>query len=184
MKIIKWAVITMVIVVILLLILYGYYGGFRKVSFQQSEQGGEILVYEEVIGDYKQSGKIILGIYNSLRNEEKIETSKSFGIYYDNPQEVDKNKLHSEVGCILEASDSVKLTGLKNKYKIKIFPKSTYITTEFPYMGRLSILIGVMKVYPALNKYSKENRFKEKGAVMEIYDIPGKKILYRKIIEK
>jgi len=41
-----------------------------------------------------------------------------------------------------------------------------------------------MKVYPALNKFAKQNGFNEESAVMEIYDVPNKKILYRKEIIK
>jgi len=44
----------------------------------------------------------------------------------------------------------------------------------------MSIIMGIMKVYPALNKYISENNLSEEGFVMEIYDVPGKKIIYRK----
>ena len=41
-----------------------------------------------------------------------------------------------------------------------------------------------MKVYPALNKFAKQNGFNEESAVMEMYDIPNKKLLYRKELIK
>ena len=41
-----------------------------------------------------------------------------------------------------------------------------------------------MKVYPALNKYAIQNGYNEEGLVMEIYDIPNNKILYRKELNK
>jgi len=170
--------------IVLSVIVYAYYGGFKKVNFQSSLQGGETLVYEELTGDYKQSAAVMDKIYNSLLNDEKIETFKGFGIYYDNPQEVEKNKLRSAVGCILEETDSIKLNELKKKYKIKTCPTDTYITTEFPFKGKMSVMIGILKVYPAMNKYIKENGLSEKGAVMEIYDTPNEKILYRKEIAR
>lgn len=46
----------------------------------------------------------------------------------------------------------------------------------------MSVMFSVMKVYPALQKYISKKGFKEEGAVIEIYDIPNKKILYRKEI--
>ena len=46
------------------------------------------------------------------------------------------------------------------------------------------IMMGIMKVYPAMNRFVGENGFNEEGLVMEIYDIPGKKIVYRKEIVK
>jgi hypothetical protein len=39
-----------------------------------------------------------------------------------------------------------------------------------------------MKVYPAIEKFVEENGYKKEGAVMEIYDVPNKKIVYRKEI--
>jgi hypothetical protein len=41
-----------------------------------------------------------------------------------------------------------------------------------------------MKVYPVLNNFVKLNGFKEDSFVMEIYDIPNNKILYRKELIK
>ena len=39
-----------------------------------------------------------------------------------------------------------------------------------------------MKVYPAMNRFVRENVFDEDGWVMEIYDMPDRKIVYRKEI--
>jgi len=54
-----------------------------------------------------------------------------------------------------------------------------YIVTEFPHKGNMSIIVSIMKVYPALNKYMEENGYEQNVPVMEIYDMPNKKILYR-----
>jgi len=182
MKTIKVILSVISAIIILAIIAYAYYGGFKKVTFQTSEQGGEILVYEELTGDYNKSGVVMDRVYNSLLKDEKTETFKGFGIYYDNPKEIERSKLRSVVGCILEKTDSAKLKDLTHKYKIKSCPKGTYITTEFPFKGKMSVMIGIMKVYPAMSKYIKEKGLSEKGAVMEIYDTPNKKILYRKEI--
>lgn len=180
----KVILFVIVLLVVLVISLYAYYGGFKKIEFCITVQGGETLVYEELTGDYKKGGAVMDRLYYSLLNTDKIETFKGFGIYYDDPQKVEKSKLHSEVGCILEKVDSVKLMDLKQKYKIKTYPTGTYITTEFPSKGKISMIIGIMKVYPALKKYIREHGYSEKGAVMEIYDIPNKKIWYRKGIVK
>ena len=39
-----------------------------------------------------------------------------------------------------------------------------------------------MKVYPALNRYIRNYNLSEDGYVMEIYDVPNKRIIYRKEI--
>jgi hypothetical protein len=42
----------------------------------------------------------------------------------------------------------------------------------------MSIIMGIVKVYPALNCYSKNQNLSEDGYVMEIYDMPSRKIVY------
>lgn len=176
----KTILILLAILIIALVAFYAYYGGFKKIHISISKSGGEVLIYEKIQGDYKQSGAIMDKIYDALLNEDKIETFKGFGIYYDNPQKVEKSELRSEAGCVLEKKDLDKLPILENKYTIRTFPEKKYIITEFPYKGKTSIFFSIMKVYPALNKYSKLNGYKEDSPVMEIYDIPNGKILYRK----
>jgi hypothetical protein len=145
--------------------------------------GGETLIYEKISGEYKQSGKVMDKIYYALLNEDKVETYKGFGIYYDNPQKVEASKLRSEAGCILEEKDTEKLPALEKKYAVRTFPTAKYITTEFPFKNKMAVMLSLMKVYPALNQFAKKNGFKEDGATMEIYDIPNKRIIYRKAIE-
>ncbi|PXV65541.1 GyrI-like small molecule binding protein [Dysgonomonas alginatilytica] len=177
--------IILVVVTVLLaivLIAYIYYGGLSKVTVKEKIQGGEILVYEEVVGDYAQTGKYTDKVYYELLNNEGIETTKGFGIFYDNPQEVEKSKLRSEVGCIVEGLDSVQIADLAGKYKVRTYPQANYVTAEFPFKGHMSIMIGLMKVYSQIDKYIKEHGINDKGAIMEIYDVPNKKIIYRKEI--
>jgi hypothetical protein len=184
MKTIKTILIVLAVLVIALAAFYAYYGGFKKINVSVSKSGGDILIYEKIQGDYKQSGVIMDKIYYALLNEDNVETFKGFGIYYDNPKKVEKSKLRSEAGCILEKKDIDKLPMLENKYTIRTFPEKEYIITEFPYKGKASIFFGIMKVPPALNKYAKLNGYKEDSPVMEIYDVPNNKISYRKELIK
>jgi len=163
----------------ILMAIYAYYGGFKTITFKEEEQGGETIVYEEMIGDYRQTPKVQDKIYYSLLNNDKIETTKGFGIYYDNPKEVEKIKLRSEIGCIVEGLDSETVAKLAQKYKIKTLPKTLCIVTEFPFKGMLSVFVGIMKVYPAFEKYCKQNGLSD-SPMMEIYDVPNKNIVYRK----
>ena len=180
----KIALIILGLVVIFLAALFIYYGGLRRVEFNIAKQGGETLVYVEQTGDYSKSAGPIDKMCYSLLNEEGIETFRGFGIFYDNPQKVEKSRLRSEVGNILEDPDPAILKKLEGKYNIKTLPEKEYIVTEFPYRGKLSVMMGIMKVYPAMNRFVKENGFDEDGWVMEIYDMPGKKIVYRKEMVK
>lgn len=178
-KILKALLIILVVLVIGVTAIYAYFGGFKSIKIEVKEAGGEIFVYENVTGDYSQSPLVMDSIYYSLIDYYKIETTKGAGIYYDNPQYKDKSHLRSEVGCIIDIPlDSLKMAELSQKYKVKILPKTTYLTTEFPHKGMLSVMVGIMKVYPAITKYSEENGFKD-SPVMEIYNMPSKTIFYR-----
>ncbi len=180
----KIALIILGLIVVIIAALFIYYGGLRRVDFSIAKQGGETLVYVEQTGDYSKSAGPIDKMYYSLLNEEGIETFRGFGIYYDNPQKVEKSRLRSEVGNILEDPDPAILKKLEGRYNIKTLTEKEYIVTEFPYRGKMSVMMGIMKVYPAMNRFVKENGFDEDGWVMEIYDIPGKKIVYRKEMVK
>jgi DNA gyrase inhibitor GyrI len=181
MKIILIIIAIIIALIALLVAFYAYYDGFKTVNFRIEEQGGETLVYENVVGDYKQASTVSNKIYYELLNNEKIETTKGFGIYYDNPKNVEKSKLRSEVGCIVENIDSATLAGLAEKYQVKTLPQKQCIVTEFPFKGGMSIMVGIMKVYPALAKYIENEKLKD-SPIMEIYDVPNKVIIYRKEI--
>lgn len=175
----KTTLIILGAVLVLLVLVYAYYGGFKKISFHVETTGGETMVYESVIGDYSQTPKYTDKIYYALLNDEKIETTKGIGIFYDNPKNVAKEQLRSEVGCLLNNADSATLEQLSGQYKLKTLPVDDYIVTEFPMKGGLSFMVGILKVYPALNKYAQEHGYKD-SPITEIYDVPNKKITYRK----
>lgn len=121
-------------------------------------------------------------IYYTLLNNYDIETYCGFGIYFDNPKNVEKSKLRSEIGCIVEKRDSSKVLQIEEGIQVKTFPVNSYLVTEFPYKGKLSVLFSLMKVYPCINKYLKNNGYNTHGSIMEIYDMKNKKIIYRKEI--
>lgn len=181
----KLKIVLLVILVFAaaLLGVYTYYGGFNKVECKVVHTGGETFVYEDMKGDYSQSPIVMDKIYNALV-KEKIKSTVGCGIYYDNPQEVEKSKLRSEQGCIIDVKDSVIITDLQKRYKVKTIPETDYLVAEFPFKGKTSIMLGIMKVYPAINQYVKANGLSEKGVVIELYDTPNKKIIYRKEIVK
>ncbi len=180
----KMALYILAVIVIILVGVYTYWGGFERVDVSVHYEGGEFLVYEEIKGDYKQSAAVMDKIYYSLLNDYKIETTKGFGIYYDNPQITDKDKLRSEAGCILNGKYTEHYEDINSRFKMKIFPRDRYIIAEFPYKSKVSVLLSVFKVYPALNKYAKQNAWCLDTPVMEIYDVPNNRILYRKEIKE
>lgn len=161
---------------------YWYYGGFHPVGIKELQSGGELVVYEDIVGDYSQAGAVSNRLYYTLLYRDTLNTSKGFGMFYDNPQKIEKDKLHSEAGCIIQGVDSTRLQRLKARYKIKKLEEKTYITAELPLKGYISILIGLSKVYPAITKYCIEKGYSEDSPVTEIYDMEQKTITYRKEI--
>jgi len=180
MKMMKILIVVIVLLIFALLAGYAWLGGFSKVTVYKKVQGGETVVYHSLTGDYKQSAGAMDDIYYRLKNDYQIETFKGFGIFYDNPQKVEKSKLRSEAGCIIEHTDTSRLPELPENLKRKVLPEKEYLVTEFPYKGKMSVMASLMKVYPALNKYTKEHNLNPDGAVTEIYDVPAGKIYYRK----
>jgi hypothetical protein len=173
-------IIVLIFLFSLVLIPLAFYGFFKKVVFTIEEEGGEILVYENMLGDYKNSGEIMDKIYFSLNEEYKIHSTKGFGIYYDNPQEIEKSKLRSEIGCIIEEVGIEKIVEIEKKFRVKTFPKAKYLRTEFPYKNKLSVFVALLKIYPAFHRFLTKKKLEKGGFIMEIYDMPNKKIIYRK----
>ena len=175
-KIVSGVIVSLVI---LAAMMYINYGGLSTISFQIKKEGGETLVYQDMKGPYKNTGKAINKISNDLERQFQIETDKEFGLFFDDPRKVKKSNLRSEVGCILQNKDTTGFYWLKSKFNVRVCPVKDYITAEFPYKGKVSIMIGLMKVYPALKKYVKLNGYTEARPIMEIYDMPNNKIFYR-----
>lgn len=181
MKALRIILIILSVLLVLIIGIYAFYGGFKKIEVRIEEQGGEMVVYEEVTGDYMQTHEVSDKIYYSLLNDDKIETTKGIGIYYDDPGKVAKENLRSEIGCVVENIDSATVAILSEKYNVKTLPVQNYIVTEFPMNGFMSIMIGIMKVYPALDKYGEEHGYGD-SPIIEIYDNVNEKTIYRQEI--
>ena len=172
--------IILSVVFLLLLSAFAYYGGFEKIVIKKDTLGGETIVYKTIKGDYKQTKEASDEVYDYLLNELKIETFQGIGIFYDDPKKVSKENLRSEIGCVITPEDLARLKESGCTYAIKTLPVEACITTEFPYKGMPAILIGMIKVYPAIEKYIKEHQLSNESPLIEVYDIPNKKTIYRK----
>lgn len=51
------------------------------------------------------------------------------------------------------------------------------VVAEFPYKGKMSIIIGIFKVYPKLSAYIKEHKYNQ-TPIMELYDQPNERLEY------
>ena len=159
-----------------------YSGLFAKIQFEEKDFGGEMLVYKEHIGDYSKVAPVMDEIYQKLKDEEQIDAAVGFGIYYDKPGDVPREQLRSEVGCVLPEAYKDQVAALEEKYQIKEFPMQPCIIAEMPYRNKTSIILGVFKTYPKLEKIVQEKGYGV-NPVMERYDMANKRILYIMPIE-
>ncbi len=169
---------TVILVIIIFIATYlVYHGLFIGPKFTEEKRGPYYMVCEKHIGDYSKTAKVMDRIYFSLLNNEKIISTRGFGLYYDNPSEVDKKNLRSIVGCLLDGQYKDRIDQLKKKYRIEEFPASWCLATAFPYRSELSILMGVIKVYPKLNRIMEKKEYPQ-VPIMEIYDPNNGRIDY------
>lgn len=167
---------SLIVVIVIIMAYLIYLGLFTSVRFSKKNIGPYYLVCEKYIGAYSNTGEVMDRIYNELK-KDNVDAERGFGLYYDNPREVEESKLRSIVGCILERDYHNRLNELKKKYRIELFPQTQCITTSFPYKGTLSIFMGIIKVYPGLSEEIEKGGYKQ-VPVMEIYDSARGKIDY------
>lgn len=176
----RWFIAFFSIFFIVIIWFFAYYWFFNNTNIYIAERWWEYIVYEEYIWDYAKSSEVIDKIYYELLDNEKIETYRWVWIFYDNPKKVKKENLRSDLWNILEKKDEWRVEELEKKYNIKQIPRKEYIISEFPIRWGFSYFIWIMKIYPKLNKFSEKNWYLEDTTVIEIYDIPNSKIIYRK----
>ena len=135
--------IIVVLGIIALLIYLSRYGLFASVIITEKSTGPYLLVYKKHIGDYKNVGPVMDKLFYDLKDNHAITTTKGFGLYYDKPQDVAKEKLRSIVGCIVEGIPIEDLKTISSKYGIKEYSISKSVVAEFPYKGKMSIILGI-----------------------------------------
>lgn len=160
------------------------YGGFIKISPEIKECRSEILVYKKITGDFDQRYKASKRIFQKLIRDTKILSCKSFVIYYENPKHTGKFSIPYDIGCMLDPYDLKRKEEICTDFNITEFPAGKYLVAEFPYINRISISLGILKVFPVLDHYAKNHGYKIDTPVLEIWDVPQNKIIYRKVLIK
>ncbi|MGE5480291.1 MAG: hypothetical protein ACM3U1_07660 [Chloroflexota bacterium] len=179
MKILKYVLIGLGVIIVAVFGYLIYLGIFASVDIRKGTEGGELLVYERVVGNFSKVGEPMERISKTLKDKYGLENVDCMAIYYDNPEQVPQEKLRSDAGCLIPAGVKVDTAALARKFSVKLIPRKEYIITDFPYHGTPSIFVSVMKVYPALKKYFAENKVNGEFQIAEIYDMKQVKIRYR-----
>mmetsp|Transcript_28635 Transcript_28635/g.80650 ORF Transcript_28635/g.80650 Transcript_28635/m.80650 type:complete len:183 (+) Transcript_28635:229-777(+) len=154
-------------------------GVFRRVEWSPGSLEGFSYVYVEHKGAYRNIGPKYCELSKLLQEagvKVSRHTNRAIGIFYDDPAKVDASQLRSVAGYMVPPGDLAvaKEAGLS---VATVAPQASGLKAEFPLIGMLSIIVSVMKVYPALSKHCKASGADHKE-VAEIYDFPKKKIEY------
>lgn len=173
----KYVLSALCLIILAVVLVLAYYGLFASVVIEEKEKGGFVLVYEMHRGPYQEVAGIIERISASLLGEYNITASRGFGLYYDDPRAVRKEDLRSIAGCILDGQSDERIAYIGERYKTAQYPKTKSVTAEFPFRGKLSIFLGIVKVYPKLGEYMVQHDYPP-VPIMEIYDSAGKKTHY------
>ncbi|XP_060766898.1 testis-expressed protein 264 homolog [Neoarius graeffei] len=149
------------LLLLLLLSVYVVYSGLLTeihISTGSSAVKTITVAYKYREGPYKESGLLFA---ESCRIAPELPT---VGVFYDDPKKVPGPKCRCAVGSILSEGDqrpSAELQELYEKFGFRIFtfPEVTHVvSSRFPNRTRLSIILGVLRVYPQLNCYIKDRK--------------------------
>lgn len=155
-----------------------YLGAFNRIEVEIREVGPYNVFYRAQRGPYRQTQETLDAIGEIIR-QAGHEPALGFGIYHDNPREVPQERLRSEAGYILASISADLATRLRGNGLFKHIPRRSYYVAEFPYRNRLSILLGIMRVYPRLMQAVEEREGPDqKKYSLEIYDFKNRKTIY------
>jgi DNA gyrase inhibitor GyrI len=163
----KTAIVVALLALLIVLGYLAYSGLFTTVTVTEADAGPFALMVQDQKGDYGQTGRTI-GALRKTAKAAGIESEAGCGIFLDNPREVKKENLRAQVGLVIKASDKDKVRRLPAEIKYKFLPQSKCLTAVFPFRTKLSIMAGIMRAYPALQKAVAERKLQRVPA-LEIY---------------
>lgn len=168
MKIFKIVLSALTALACALLVFVWYSGFFSKVEIEKYQSGPYHIVYKEFIGSYSDLSFRLEQIKNDLVTYG-IDEFVGFNMYLVDPQNKSENELRSYCGALIADRHLAKLDLILAKYNHMHLDKRLRLFVKFDYRNQFSIIAGTYKVYPAIEKYSKENGI-EQQALYEFYD--------------
>jgi len=168
---------TLVIIVVGIIASYIVYQGalftpivIKKLSFPELN-----IAYTTFIGPYHKAYPNVKTVEAFLQEKYGKDFSQEpcFGIYYDNPKEVDPSKCRSVIGKILPSNIIPgKSEGAVSFGKIESMKDTASV--DYPMRSILSIYAGIFRVYPKLSQfYDSLPKGTPRGASFELYGFHG-----------
>lgn len=163
---IRYVLLPLLIAVIVFVsYLFSYLGYFKPVLIEEKTVPAMHLLYKEHFGPYHKIAPVIEEVEHWAR-EQKIDCSKSFGYYLDNPDVVEEGRLRSWGGCLIDANTALPPV-LPEGFKTAELPEHKYVVATF----EGSPAIGPQRVYPRVYDYVEKRRLHPAGPVLEQYVI-------------
>lgn len=155
------------------IVLFLFYSGyFTPLKFKTIDLPEITLALIPYIGAYKTSSTLQVELFEALK-DAGLDVDSSAGIYFDNPKEVEETKNRSLIGVVIKADDKEKFLALESDARLVELRAQKVLHTDFAYKSGLSILLAIMKVYPAILKRAKRQAFEVYESI-EVYDFPNK----------
>lgn len=152
---------------------------FSKVEIQKTVFPETRIAYVTYVGDYSQAYKQTSVVEQAIKSAYNVDLTREpcFGLYYDNPQKVDKEKCRCIVGKIIPTEFSEKEA--PEGVVFDVIPRiDSILHVEYPLRSILSIFAGMSRVYKAISNYTQQNKSEIKTAMLEVYGYKSNKILF------
>jgi hypothetical protein len=172
--------ILAIVIAISLLAFFGlsYYAGILdKIDVSLADAGPYNLIYRQHKGPYGGVRAVVYDVSRYLSEKRAIAPRTGFAVFYDNVRR-QRMKKQEELRSIAGYVTDSLLADVPAPYAAGVFPKTQSILGVFPFRSFMSPMTGPMKFYPKMAEILIQKKREAAGPVMEIYDVPARKILY------
>lgn len=163
---------ALIVIAVFLIALAGYLayeGMFTPATVQTTEEGPYLFMGIEHKGPYQD----IMPVFKKLEaqvKEKQIKDAAFAGVYFDDPKTVAEDQLRS-LACVVvkSAEDSLLLAGIEG---IKVYPieHGKALVCERNTSNMVSMIISVMKAYPAISKHIETHPELQQG-IKHVYEL-------------
>lgn len=140
-------------------------GFFKSATIDIGNRPAMHLLYKEFVGPYDKVLPTLQEV-EKWAHENKIPCSLTFGEYLEDPNLVEMERLHSNVGCLMDLAWTSNLK-LPEGFQVKEVPMRKYVIGDFA--G--SPALGPYKVYGKAQDFILEKNLEPIGPVIEVYEV-------------
>jgi hypothetical protein len=163
MKHLKIATIIIASIGVMIFSTLAYNGAFKTVVVQKGQQGGHLLIGLDHKGSYQKIATVFDKV-KQIQQSEKLDSSLFVGVYFDDPASVEEEKLRSFAGfAIKDSATGLKLLENHPNLHFQTIEKRYSYFTEMETPNMISMILAVIKAYPALGEKIKEDNPKTSG---------------------